>query len=189
MSESNIIGRVGLMVLAAVVGACSSPPADPVVAGPRADAEQMVVDDLGPALGLGAVVASCEEPPPLAVGARWGCTATSETGQRIDIAGSVNPEGHMELVTTNVISEAALPSFERDAASALNNEVGSSFTADSVDCGQGPLILGSDMAVNCVLIMPSSGVTYDLLMQITDLDARHFALQVADQPREQPQSE
>ncbi len=171
------------VAVALVLGACTSEPEVDTAADPQTLSEQMIAGDLATALGLGPLVGICNDPGPVAVGTTFACTATTETGDVVQVAGTVNSEGRIELVTTNVVSATALPSFERDAAAALNNSVGSNFTAESVDCGAAAVVLGPEFVLPCALMMPSSGDVFDLTLTITDLDARRFSLVVADAPR------
>ena len=95
----------------------------------------------------------------------------------------MNDEGRLVLTTTNLVSAAALPSFEREVAALLNTEVGSNFTAESVDCGTTALVLPADFVMGCTLEMPASGEIFDVTLTITDLDGRQFSLVVGDEPR------
>lgn len=168
-----------------LAAACSTDPepAGPEVEGPRAVAESMIAEELASEVGLGPLVGVCSELGPLVIGSSFACTATTGPGDVIQIQGVVNPEGHLQLTTTNLVSIAALPSFERGAAAALNSEVGSDFTAEAVDCGDAAVVLPSDFTMGCALVMPSSGQVFDLTLTITDLDARNFSLVVAENPR------
>lgn len=167
-----------------MLGACSSDPEVlPPVEGSQSLAEDMIVGDLATSVGLGPLVPSCNDPGPLAVGITFACTATTEPGVVIQIQGSVNAEGHLALATTNLVSAAALPSFEREAAAALNNSVGSNFTAESVDCGATSIVLPADFVMDCALVMPASGEVFDVTLTITDLDQRRFSLVVGELPR------
>lgn len=187
MRHSIFTGSIVAIALL-FLGACSSSddavlaPVDST-AGPRALAEEMIAGDLSTALGLGPLVGSCNDPGPLAVGTAFTCTATGEPGPVIQIDGMVNAEGRIELTTSNVITAVALPSFEREAAAALNNSIGSNFTANAVDCGSTTIVLPADFVLGCALIMPASAEEFDLSLTITDLDARIFSLQVAEEPR------
>jgi len=172
-----------LLTMVVGLGGCSGETQVQQDQGIKGDVEQLLANELASEVGLGKLQAQCDTPPPLAVGKTWGCTGTTSEGAVVQVQASVNGEGRIELLTTNLISELALPQFERDAASNLNNEVGSNLTANSISCGDAPLLLGADMQVDCVVSVPSTGVEYDMVMRITDLDARYFALQVANQPR------
>lgn len=173
-----------LLIGALVLAACSS---DPAVLqpdeGPETLAEEMIVGELATTIGLGPLLPSCSDPGPLAVGTTFGCSATTEPGEVIQVSGVVNPDGHLALTTTNLISAAAIPSFEREVAAALNNSVGSNFTAESVDCGPTAVVLPADFVLGCALVMPASGEIVDVSLTITDLDQRSFGLLVGDQPR------
>jgi hypothetical protein len=184
MTVIRAVSSVALAVAAAILfGACSPAPEVETAVDPKLLAEQMIAGDLSSALGLGPLVGICNDPGPLAVGSAFSCTATTEVGDVVQIDGVVNSEGRIELATSNVVSDAALPSFEREAAATLNNSVGSNFTAESVDCGVGSIVLGSDFVLPCALMMPSSGDVFDLTLTITDLDGRRFGLVVGDAPR------
>lgn len=150
---------------------------------PFSVAETMIDGELADDIGLGPLTSSCDDPGLLAVGVTFGCVATTETGVAIGVQGLVNDEGRIQLTTTNLITAQALASYERDAAAALNDTVGSNFTAESVDCGSTPIVLPPELVMGCALVMPSSGEVYDLMLTVTDLDQRHFSLVVGDEPR------
>jgi hypothetical protein len=169
-----------------VAAACSGGEVAPPTADARSQSEAMIAGELATAIGLGPLTPSCNEPGPLTVGTTFTCAATRTAqppGDPIQIETTVQPDGHLKLVTLNLISAAALPSFERRAAAQLNEATGSNFTADSVDCGNTAIVLPADATIGCALIMPASGQVFDLTLAVTDLDARHFALAVADSPR------
>ncbi len=172
-----------LAVAAGLVGACSSDAEPEEASDPRSIAEGMINGEMATIVGLGPLVGLCGDLGPLVVGSTFGCTATTEAGDVIQIRGEVNPDGRLELTTTNLVADTSLPSFEREAAAALNTSVGSNFTAEAVDCGGGAVVLPSDFTMQCALIMPSSGQIFDLTLTITDLDGRRFSLVVADEPR------
>ncbi len=168
--------------------ACSAGAAAPTETtnGAQTRAETMIAGEMATAIGLGPLTPACNDPGTLDIGVSFACTAARTTqppGDPIQITGTINPDGHLGLVTINLISAAALPSFERQAASQLNESAGANFTADSVDCGNTSVVLGADKVLRCALIMPASGQVYDLDLAVTDLDSRHFALKVADTPR------
>lgn len=168
--------------------ACSAGTAAPTETtnGAQTRAETMIAGEMATAIGLGPLTPACNDPGPLDIGVSFTCTAARTTqppGDPIQIVGTINSDGHLGLVTSNLISAAALPSFERQAASQLNESAGANFTADSVDCGNASVVLGADKVLRCALIMPASGQVYDLDLAVTDLDGRHFALKVGDAPR------
>lgn len=175
-----ILAIVGALLLAS----CSSEPDLPELGdGPRSLAEEMIVGDFATTVGLGPLTASCNDPGPLAVGTTFACTATTDPGEIIQIQGLVNTDGHLALVSTNLLSAAALPSFEREVAASLNSSVGSNFTAGSVDCGGTSIVLPADFVLGCALVMPAGGEVFDVTLTITDLDGRRFSLVVGDQAR------
>ena len=146
-------------------------------------AEEMISGELATTIGLGPLSSRCDDPGRLAADTTFSCTATTDFGDVIQIHGAVNDEGRLALTTTNLVSAAALPSFEREVAALLNTEVGSNFTAESVDCGTTALVLSADFVMGCTLVMPASGELFDVTVTITDLDGRQFSLVVGDEPR------
>jgi hypothetical protein len=173
------------ITVALVAGACSGTPAPVPDEGEGAPglADEMISGELATAVGLGPLTSDCHPPAALAIDTMFDCTATTEAGQLIQIRGSVDPGGKLALTTTNLITAEAIPSFEREVAAMLNDSVGSNFTAESIDCGTQPVILPPDLVMGCALTMPASGEVFDVTLAITDLDERHFSLQVAEQPR------
>jgi hypothetical protein len=173
--------------LAVAVTACSA--GGPATVAPpigKAVAETMITGQLATTVGLGPLAPTCDDPGPLAVGTTFSCTAVRKSdrpGEPIRIQGTVNPDGHLSLVTSNLISAVALPSFERQAAAQLNQSAGSTFTPESVDCGQSSVVVPGDNVLRCGLVMPASGQIYDLDLTITDLNGRHFSLRVSQKPR------
>ncbi|MFV0258530.1 MAG: hypothetical protein ACK5PP_08810 [Acidimicrobiales bacterium] len=175
-----------LAVAAMVAAGCSGDgEPEPVAAGtdPAQVATSMIETTMAARLDIGPLDGGCDEPGPLAVGSTFRCAAVTETGEPVDVVAAVAGDGHLQLTTTNVIRADAVPAFERQAASMLNQYEGTNFTAEAVDCGDGTVVLGDDMVLGCGLSMPVSGDVYDLTLTITNLDARHFALAVAPTPR------
>jgi hypothetical protein len=176
------------MVATVVGGACSPNTSDepPNAVDAKELAEQMITGELATTIGLGPLTAACNDPGPLVVGTTFACTATPATEPPrpvIQVQGVVNPDGHLALTTTNLISASALASFEKQAAAQLNDSIGSNFTAESVDCGNAALVLPADSVIGCALIMPASGQVFDVTLAVTDLNGRKFGLQVAEEPR------
>lgn len=172
--------------VAVLIAGCSGgDEAQPAAPGsdPAQVATSMIETTMAARLDIGPLNAGCNDPGPLAVGASFTCAATTETGNPVDVVAAVAGDGHLQLTTTNVIRADALPGFEREAASMLNQSEGTNFTAEAVDCGDATVVLGDDMVLACGLAMPVSGDVYDLTLTITNIDLRHFALAVAPQAR------
>lgn len=181
-----IMFAVTTIGLAATACSPGTPATTPTTNGAQTKAETMIAGEMATAIGLGPLTPACNDPGAPEIGMTFTCTAARTTqppGDPIQITGIINPDGHLGLVTSNLISAAALPSFERQAASQLNESAGANFTAESVDCGNTSVVLGADKVLRCALIMPASGQVYDLDLAVTDLDGRHFALKVGDAPR------
>ncbi|MCP3992653.1 MAG: hypothetical protein GY724_26520 [Actinomycetia bacterium] len=175
-----IIAFTGALLL---TGCSSSEPEVSTDDQPGSLAEEMITGELATTVGLGPLTSTCNTPPVLAIDTTFECTAMTEAGEVIQIHGSVNPEGKLALVTTNLVSAPALPSFEREVAAILNDSVGSNFTAASVDCGSTAVVLPADFVMGCALVMPASREIFDVTLTISDLDQRTFSLLVSDQPR------
>ncbi|MEL7157861.1 MAG: hypothetical protein AAFN30_14880 [Actinomycetota bacterium] len=174
---------MGIAVALVLAGCSRAPEAEPAGPVTQSLAEEMIAGELATTVGLGPLTPACNDPGVYRFDTAFACTATTGPGAVINVHGSVNPEGHLNLATTNLVSAAAVPSFEREVAALLNNSVGSNFTADAVDCGPAAVVLTVDQTMTCALLMPASGQVFDVSLTITDLDGRIFALQVADEPR------
>ena len=167
-----------------MLAACSSPePGEESEGESPSLAQEMIEGELATTIGLGPLTSDCATPAVLAIDSVFDCTATTATGEAIQIQGSVTPEGKLTLVTTNLVSAAALPGFEREVAAILNDSEGTNFTAESVDCGATAVVLPPDFVMGCALVMPASAEVFDVTLTITDLDGRLFGLLVSDQPR------
>ncbi|MEM8926353.1 MAG: hypothetical protein AAGD35_22840 [Actinomycetota bacterium] len=182
MSRAAITAFVAALFITACSGGGDAGPAAPTAAS-ESLAVSMITGDLATTLGLGPLLPACDDPGVYSAETVFACTASTQTGQVINVHASVNADGRLSLATTNVISAPALPSFEREVASILNNNVGSNFTAEAIDCGPSAVVLPPDLSMTCALVMPSSGEIFDVTLMITDLEGRAFALQVADVPR------
>lgn len=150
----------------------------------RQVAEEMIRSDVSSQAGLGDLSPVCPEVETPAVGSTWQCTATTADQRIVAIDAVINQDGQVELATTNLIAAAALPSFERAAIQALNSEVGSRLTDEAIDCGDVPVVFGSEQRLLvCGLVDPDTRQTYDVTLTISDIEGRQFTLVVADQPR------
>lgn len=167
-----------------VASGCSRGPDEEPAPTARQMAEDLIREDVAAQAGLGDLSPVCPEVTTLAVGATWQCTAATADQRILNVDAVINQNGQIELATTNMIAAAALPSFERAAAEALNNTVGSRLTEDSIDCGDVPVVFGSDQRLLiCALLDPDTRETYDVTLTITDIEARQFTLVVAAEPR------
>ena len=146
-------------------------------------AQEMISGELATTIGLGPLSSRCDDPGLVAADSMFACTAVTDSGAVIQIQGAVNDEGRLILTTTNLVSAAAIPSFERGAAALLNTSIGSNFTAESVDCGATAVVLPADFVMGCALVMPASAQVFDVMLTISDLDGRQFSLVVDEEPR------
>lgn len=176
---------LSIAVAAAVLllAACSSEPDEPPALTVRQTTEDMIRTEVAPVAGVGELSPVCPDVVEIAIGTAWECTAGTGDQRTIVLTGTIDDSGHIRLVTTNVITAAALPSFERAAVEALNATVGSQLTEDAIDCGEATVIFGQDRVMVCALLDPHTEKVFDVSLTITDIEARQFSLVVADQPR------
>lgn len=174
---------IGLAVLLLVTTGCSSGPEEPPVLTIRQTTEKMIKNDVAGVAGLGDLVPVCPEVAGAVVGTAYECTATTEDQRLISLAAVIDDQGRVQLNTTNLITAAALPSFERAAVDALNTTVGSRLETDAIDCGDTPVVFGQDKVMVCALLDPHTEKVFDVSLTITDIEARQFSLVVADEPR------
>ncbi len=150
----------------------------------RQTAESMIQTDVASAAGLGELVAICPDVTGAVVGTTFDCTATTEQQRIVSLTATIVETGHISLVTTNLITAAALPSFELAAVEALNVAVpGTRLDNDAIDCGDVPVLIGQDNIVLCALLDPHTQKLFDVSLTVANIEARQFSLVVADQPR------
>lgn len=149
----------------------------------RQTSENLIRADVSTKAGLGDLTPVCPDVSDVAVGTAFDCTATTGDQRIISISAVINEEGRVALATNNMITAAALPSFERAAVDALNATVGSQLVQDAIDCGDVPVVFGQDKVMVCALLDPHTEKIFDVSLTITDIEARQFSLVVADQPR------
>lgn len=174
---------IGVAALLLVITGCSSDPEEPPELTIRQTTEEMIRTDVAGVAGLGELIPVCPDVTGAVVGTAYECTATTEDQLLISLAAVIDDEGRVQLNTTNVITAAALPSFERAAVEALNSTVGSRLETDAIDCGDTPVVFGQDRVMVCALLDPHTEKVFDVSLTITDIEARQFSLVVADQPR------
>lgn len=172
---------IGLATTVLLVAGCRSAPEDELSL--RSIAEEMIITDVAAEAGLGELTAICPDVAEVTVGTTFDCTATSEASPVLAITGIIDGEGRVLLATTNMITAAALPSFERRAAEALNAQVGSQLAENSIDCGELPVVFGQDRVMVCALEDPLTKDIFDISMTITNIENREFSLVVAESPR------
>ncbi len=173
-----------VMAVLAIASACRSSPDDDVVTV-RQTTEDMIREEVATQAGLGDLSPVCPEID-LAVsgvGTTWDCSATTADQRVITLAAVINDQGRIELATRNMIAAAALPSFERAAVQALNDTVGSRLEEGAIDCGEVSVVFGPEQVMICALFDPHTEETYDVTLDITDIETRQFSLVVADRPR------
>lgn len=174
---------IALAALALVFTGCRSEPEEEPVLTIRQTTEDMIRSDVAGAAGLGDLVPVCPDVVEATVGTAYECTATTDDQRIVAVAAAIDDLGRVRVNTTNLITAAALPSFERAAVEALNTTVGSRLENDDIDCGDAPVLFGQDRVMVCALRDPHTESVFDVSLTITDIEARQFSLVVADEPR------
>lgn len=117
----------------------------------------------------------CEDPADEEVGATFECTSDSD-GQTINFEVRIEEDDRIFAGPTNVIGTAPLLRLETASVQALNRENDFSLPEDSMDCGDDAVILDSEMQMTCLLADPSTDVTYEVLVTVTDVNAGDFSV-------------
>lgn len=174
---------IALATLVLLLAGCRSAPEEETPLTIRQTTENLIRADVATMAGLGDLTPVCPDVSDASVGTEYDCTATTGDQQIVTIAAKIDELGRVTLATRNMITAAALPSFERAAVDALNATVGSQLEYDAIDCGSSPVVFGQDQVMVCALFDPHTEKTFDVSLTITDIEARQFSLVVADTPR------
>lgn len=174
---------IALAVLSLALAGCRSAPEEDGVVTIRQTTESLIRADVASNAGLGDLTPVCPDVADAGVGTVYECTATTGDQRIVSLTATINEEGRIAVATNNMITAAALPSFERAAVDALNATVGSQLSHDAIDCGESPVVFGQDSVMVCALLDPHTEKVFDVSLSITDIEARQFSLVVADQPR------
>ncbi|MEM9562238.1 MAG: hypothetical protein AAGA93_06465 [Actinomycetota bacterium] len=182
--RTTVVAMLAAAVL--LMSACRSEPDEEALPTLRQTTEDLIRGDVASQAGLGDLSPVCPEVnlAVSGVGTTWDCTATTADQRVISLQALINQQGQVEVATTNMITAAALPSFERAAVQALNDTVGSRLEADAIDCGESTVVFGGpERVMVCALFDPATEATYDVSLTVDDIETRQFSLVVADQPR------
>jgi len=183
-AKRTTVAAIVAMALLVVAG-CRSAPDEEAELTIRQTSEQLIRDEVASMAGLGDLNPVCPDIERFGAqtGLAWDCTATTADQRVIGLRAVINDLGQVEVTTTNLIAAGALPSFERAAVKALNDTVGSRLEEDAVDCGDAPVVFAQTQVMVCALFDPHTEETYDISLDIQDIETRQFTLVVADQPR------
>lgn len=96
---------------------------------------------------------------------------------------TIEDEETVSVTSTNLLDDSDLRALEAGAVSELEAEVGARLGVENFACGAGPIVVGQDGAVPCVLTDPQSGDIFDSTLTITDFESGTFDIAVAEQPR------
>jgi len=143
-------------------------------------ASELIEGELSDQVGL-VLTAACPELDDPSEGDQFDCTGTAEDGRVVLFTVDI---GDKEVFanSTNMLVESAVPGFEQSIVDALNAENNLGLPDGSLDCGSGPVIVGSDSTVLCRLSDPNSADVYDTTITITDQANWRFSIDVANEP-------
>ncbi len=176
------------LVSGALALGCTSEEPEPQVVTIRQITEDLISENVADQAGLGPLAPTCPDVTVAGVGTEFECSATTESGAVVSLAALINNDGKVELSTTNVITVAALPSFERAAVEALNaNDPTLGLSGDAMDCGIEPIVFPVEQSdgktMVCGVVDPDTSEVFDVTFNITDIEERQFSVQVAEAPR------
>ncbi len=131
--------------------------------------ENLIEGEIATSLGQ-ELVATCPAISDPEVGATFSCTAATPGGDVIHFDGLVDAEDHIDLQSTNVITEDGLVNYERVGAEVLEPEINAAL---DIDCGVDPVILPDSNEFTCEG-SDEFGNTAPIIFTITDLDTGDF---------------
>jgi hypothetical protein len=168
--------------LAAVSIACLSVAGCSFGDTPESVAKELIEGELAAQLGLGEITAECEAPPNRDAGTTFSCTSATDHGEVLWLA-TMEDESTVNVESTNVLSDANVTDLETETVALLEEELQATLGPGSIECGQGPIVLGVDLTLVCAGTEPTTGDVYDVTIQITDVETGAFNVEVADTPR------
>lgn len=131
--------------------------------------ENLIEGEIATSLGQ-ELEATCPAISDPEVGATFSCTATTPGGKEIHFAGVVDAEDHIDLQSTNLITEVGLANYERTGAEVLEPEIDAAL---DIDCGVDPVILPASNEFTCEG-SDEFGNTAPIIFTITDLNTGEF---------------
>ena len=160
--------RLGLALgLGLVVSACSVS----VGSTPANAAEDAIEDGLSELLGLELSDATCTEPRADEPGETFSCSATSDSGESVNIDGVVEENDGIYVAATNVVLTDDLSDLEEEAIVTLAPDSGLPPERIDVDCPAGPTVFDGDVLV-CEISDNSTGERFELNVELTDFVLR-----------------
>lgn len=176
-----------MAALALLAAGCRSAPEEEAPPTVRQLTEELIATNVSGTSGFGDVTATCPDVSAVGVGSTWDCLATTDDQRILALTATIDELGLIQVTTTNVITDAALPSFERAAVDALNATVQTTLNYEAINCGDTTVVFTPDPAqprtMICALFDPLTERTFDVTLTIEDIEARQFSLVVADDPR------
>ncbi len=180
-SSMHVRTALSFIAVSAMVAACSGNVSFSIGGQSAEDAaSELIEGDLSEQVGL-TLTASCPELEDPAQGDQFDCTGTADDGRVIIFTVDIG-DNEVFANSTNMLVASAVPGFEQSIVDALNTENALELPDGSLDCGNGPIIVGSDSTVLCRLNDPNSADVYDTTITITDQANWRFNIDVANEP-------
>ena len=134
----------------------------------RETSEAVIERQISEQVDLGELEATCDEPERRQVGDTFPCTATTESGEVIQIVTTFEEDDRIFVLPTNVVLAADLALVEQKAAEVLSPEVGVTIDPADVECPDRSVVLGGDGRFFCEITDPESGTTFELIATFGD---------------------
>lgn len=144
-------------------------------------AEDLIEDELADDVGLGILRATCDDEGADEIGDGFSCTAETADGQTIQFFTVIDRENHIDVASTNLITNEALQDLEEAGVRTIAENLGTTFATNSIDCGTGPLILEDGLEFVCAFSDPESSDAYDVTFELPDTDSGDFEIRYDDE--------
>ena len=131
--------------------------------------EVVIENQIAEQIGLGELEAMCDQPDEAVVGETFACTATTESGDVIQITTFFDPDDKIFVLPTNVVLGEEIPLVEEQAATVLTGEVGVTIDPSDVDCPDTSVVLDENDQFMCEITEAATGDVYALTVTLTDL--------------------
>jgi len=176
----------GLLVLAVVASACTG--SVDISFGGETPAEAAVDliegNEMAARIGIASVSdAECDDPLDEEIGTIFMCTAQSD-GQTINFEVALEEDDRIFASPTNVVDPAGLSRLEDAAVQGLNNENDFGLPEGALECGDSGVILNAENQLICALTDPDTGVMFDTLVTVTDVETGQFTVVVVGEAAE-----
>ncbi len=170
MLASNLAAmRTQLLAIVLVLSACSFSGEISIGARPDDAAEGLIEEVLADQIGLGELVASCNEPASEEVGSRFLCSAETSDGRTIEMRAVIEEDDSAFVRTTNVVLAENLDEITATIEREVERMAGVELPPGALDCGTETLIVDSLDQVVCPLTDPVGDV-FETIITFHGLD-------------------